>query len=98
MRDRPPWGWTRPWAASTHSVRLGYTNYDNTADPAGQNAPGVPETVDSRRAASDCDASSGPHPNWTHPNSTIRRYQDTHEMRYDAALSVGRHACAAASW
>src|SRR6266436_6144665 len=76
----------------THSVRLGYTNYDNTADPAGQNVPGVPETVDPAGRLLTVTQAQGPILIGTHPNSTIRRYQDTHEMRYDYALSVGRHA------
>ncbi|PYT66214.1 MAG: hypothetical protein DMG42_30015 [Acidobacteria bacterium] len=75
----------------THSVRLGYTNYDNTADPAGQNVPGVPETVDPAGRLLTVTQAQGPILIGTHPNSSIRRYQDTHEMRYDAGFSVGRH-------
>jgi hypothetical protein len=82
----------------THSVRFGYQNYDNNSDTAGNLVPGLPQTLDpaGRPLAVSFglsflgtagDALIGPA-----GNAPVRRFHDTHEIRYDGGFSFGRHA------
>ncbi len=82
----------------THSVRFGYQNYDNHSDSGADAVPGLPQTLDpagrpltvtfglSGGGNFAGDAVIGPP-----DNAPVRRFHDTHEIRYDGGFSFGRH-------
>lgn len=78
----------------THSIRFGYLNYDNVYGNGQGKIPGLPKTLDPAGrlvlvnfGGGGVGGNVGP---WA--NAPGRRYHDTHELRYDGGVSLGRHA------
>ncbi len=74
----------------THAVRFGYMNYQNYANDARQEIPGLPQTLDP--AGRPLTVVFGPSVVGPSTNLPSRRLHDTHEVRYDGGFSPGRHA------